>query len=68
MKVSFQTKQESKQQQLEDFLKLSGAERFYRFLDLMKYFNKLPTNNKIKNNNGNFLIEIKKENPLNYCR
>ena len=51
MKVSFQTKQESKQQQLEDFLKLSGAERFYRFLDLMKYFNKLPTNNKIKNNN-----------------
>lgn len=58
MKVIFQTKEESKKQQLDEFLKLTGAERFYRFLDLMMYFNNLPTNNKREEKKGNFFIEI----------
>ena len=57
MKVSFQTKEESKRIQQEAFLKLDGGERFYRFLELMMYFKKFPTNKK-KEKNDNFMIEI----------
>ena len=34
MKISFQTKEESNKKQLEDFLKLSGAERVLSFMRL----------------------------------
>ena len=39
MKVSFQTKEESKQQQRDEFLSLSPVERFNRFLQLMQASN-----------------------------
>ena len=58
MKVSFNTKEESKKIQQQEFLKLTGAERIYRFLELMVFFNKFPTK-KIKEKNNNFVIEIK---------
>ena len=32
MKVTFQTKEQSNAKQLDDFLKLSKAERFFRFM------------------------------------
>lgn len=60
MKVKFQTKEESKQQQREAFLKLSGAERFMRFLDLSRAINRImPVKNKMSfegPNKGNFLM------------
>jgi len=58
MKVNFQTKEESNKKQLDDFLKLSKAERFYQFLRLIGEIKKFPIKNKIINN-SNFFIEIK---------
>lgn len=57
MKISFNTKEESKRIQQENFLKLTGAERVYRFIELMQYFNQFPSKIK-KNKNKNFIIEI----------
>ncbi|TDW50362.1 hypothetical protein EV144_102801 [Flavobacterium sp. 270] len=59
MEIRFQTKEESNRQQQEDFLKLSGAERFYSFLRLCERVSKFPVKNKINKNEGNFLIVIK---------
>lgn len=61
MEIRFLTKEQSKKQQLEDFLKLSGAERFYRFLELSERISKFPTKAPKKKNN-NFVIEIHKDN------
>jgi hypothetical protein len=36
LKVKFQSKEESKKQQQEAFLKLSRAERFFRFLEMSR--------------------------------
>ena len=58
MKVNFQTKEESNKKQLDDFLKLSKAERFYQFLKLIEKVKKFPIKNKTKTN-SNFFIEIK---------
>jgi hypothetical protein len=59
MEIKFQTKEESKQQQKEDFLKLSKVERIYSFLRLMESVNKFPVKNRIDKNKDNFLIVIK---------
>jgi hypothetical protein len=60
MQIRFQTKAESKRQQEEDFLKLSGGERFMRFLELSRRVNTLfQPKNKLtfeERNKGNFLM------------
>ncbi len=58
MEITFKTKDESNKLQQDDFLKLSKAERIYRFLELMLIINKYPTKNRNKKNK-NFVIEIK---------
>lgn len=60
MEIRFQTKAESKQQQQEAFLKLSGEERFMQFLKLSRKINKhFPPKNEFsfeERNKGNFLM------------
>ncbi|MBS3738048.1 hypothetical protein [Mesohalobacter halotolerans] len=60
MQVTFQTKAESKRQQQEEFLKLTGAERFFRFLEMSRAINKImPVKNRLafeERNKGNFLL------------
>lgn len=62
MKIKFQTKEESNQQQQEAFLKLSKVERFYNFLNLMERMTQFPTKNKIDKNKDNFIIIIPPKN------
>jgi hypothetical protein len=59
MEIKFQTKEESKKQQQEAFLKLSKVARFYSFLRLSQRINQFPVKNKIDKNKDNFIIEIK---------
>lgn len=60
MEVKFQSKAESKRQQQEAFLKLSGEERFLQFLKLSRKINKLfPPKDELsfeERNKGNFLL------------
>lgn len=60
MEVKFQSKAESKRQQQEAFLKLSGEERFLQFLKLSRRINKLfPPKDELsfeERNKGNFLL------------
>lgn len=60
MEIKFQTKAESKQQQQEAFLKLSGAERFMQFLALSRAINRImPVKSKLsfeERYKGNFLM------------
>jgi len=60
MEIKFQTKEESKQQQREAFLKLSGGERFMRFLELSRAINRImPVKDRVsfeERNKGNFLM------------
>ena len=60
MQIRFQTKEESKRQQREAFLKLSGAERFMRFLELSRAINRImPVKDRVsfeERNKGNFLM------------
>ena len=60
MEVKFQTKAESKKQQQEEFLKLSGGERFMRFLELSRAINRImPVKNRKsfeERYKGNFLM------------
>jgi len=58
MELHFQTKEESNRKQLEDLLKLSKTERFYRFLRLMEKVNQFPIKHK-NDINSNFIIQIK---------
>lgn len=57
MEIRFQTKDESNKKQLEDFLKLSGAERIRRFLKLSAEMKKFPTKHK-PDKSSNFIIII----------
>ena len=59
MKITFQTKEESKQQQEEEFLKLSKVERFYAFIQLSERVSYFPTKHKIDKNKDNFIIHLK---------
>lgn len=61
MDIKFQTKEESKQQQLEAFLKLSGGERVWRFFWLSHQINRLPRKQK-NEKSDNFIIHINIEN------
>jgi hypothetical protein len=60
MQIRFQSKEESKRQQREAFLKLSGAERFMQFLALSRAINRvMPIKNKLSFEElykGNFLM------------
>ena len=58
MKIVFQTKQESNQQQSENFLKLSGAERLYSFLRLSERISNFPVKKQVKQKTKNFVINI----------
>lgn len=58
MKIRFQTKEESNKQQLDDFLKLSKAERIYSFINFIIKSKQLPKKED-KHNSLNFFIEIK---------
>lgn len=59
MEIRFQTKEESNNQQREDFLKLSGVERVYAFWRLMERMSRFPVKNKLTKNKSNFIIELK---------
>lgn len=58
MQIYFQTREESKKRQREDFLKLSPGERFMAFLELSRKINRFP-NQKPKVPNNNFIISRK---------
>jgi hypothetical protein len=58
MKMQFQTKEESNKKQLEEFLKLSGIERIYSFLNLAYKVNQYPTKNKV-DKSENFILSLK---------
>ncbi|MBP9792765.1 MAG: hypothetical protein KBC56_02075 [Flavobacterium sp.] len=57
MKITFQTKEQSNSQQLDDFLKLSKAERFFSFVILSKKINSFPTKKRLLKNT-NFIIDF----------
>lgn len=57
MEIRFQTKEESNTSQEQEFLKLTGVERFYAFLNLSYRLRNLPVKNKRKSKN-NFEIVI----------
>ncbi len=57
MKISFQTKEESNKERLEDFLKLSGGERVLSFIRLSSNLKKFPTKESLEKL-SNFIIEI----------
>ena len=58
MKISFQTKEESKSQQEEAFLKLTPAERLEWFLVMLKKMRDFPTKAEY-DTKDNFVIELK---------
>ena len=57
MEIRFQTKEESKRQQEEAFLKLSKSERVWRFFELMQKSKSLPVKERPVISN-NFIIHI----------
>lgn len=61
MNISFQTKEESKRQQEEEFLKLSPSERLLSFLVMLKKMRAFPTKAEY-DTKDNFVIEIKSKN------
>ncbi len=66
MQIKFQTKEESNRQQQEDFLKLSGGERFQSFLNLSRRMNQLfPSKDLNIINPNNFIIYPKLKNDKN---
>lgn len=63
MEISFNTKEENNKRRLEEFLKLTGAERISSFLNLMEQVSKFPTKYKKKKTN-NFLIILPNQDEL----
>ena len=64
MEVKFQTKEESKRKQREEFLKLSGGERFMKFLELSRQINRIPSKHQLsfeERNKGNFMLTKDKQ-------
>lgn len=62
MELLFQTKEESNQQQLKEFLKLPKSERVLHFLSLVEQFNQFPSKNKEeKSTNFNIVIHLNKK-------
>lgn len=60
MKISFNTKEESKKEQQEAFLKLSKSDRFLLFLKMSKMFNQMSTKH-IYDFKNNFIIDFTKK-------
>ncbi|MEO9511731.1 MAG: hypothetical protein ABJN84_18190 [Flavobacteriaceae bacterium] len=58
MKIEYRTKEMANKEQEEEFLELSGTERFYRFLALMQRSKSFKTKAE-KVDNGNFKVVIK---------
>lgn len=58
MEIKFQTKEESNEDQLNSFLKLSKIERLYHFFAFAQISKQLPVKKKYKNN-PNFILELK---------
>lgn len=58
MKIRFQTKEESKKEQREAFLKLTPAQRMEKFFELSRKINQLPAARKKKINPDNFIIDL----------
>jgi hypothetical protein len=61
MQIQFQTKEQSNQQQLIEFIKLPKYLRFFVFVELSKKINNFPSKNKVKNNT-NFVIDLSNKN------
>lgn len=57
MELLFQTKEESNQQQKEEFLKLPKSERVWQFFSLVEQFSQFPTKRK-EDKSSNFSIVI----------
>lgn len=57
MKINFETKEESKAKQIDDFLKLSKTDRIYAFINLLLKSKQLPRK-KESDKSDNFLIVI----------
>ena len=60
MQIRFNTKEESKKEQQEAFLKLSKSERFLLFLKMSKMFNQMSTKH-IYDFKNNFIIDFTKK-------
>lgn len=61
MEIKFRTKEESNRAQREAFLKLSGAERFMKFLELQEAMSLFPSKTK-KDRSQHFIIELNRKN------
>jgi len=64
VEVKFQTKEESKRKQQEEFLELSGGERFMKFLELSRRINRIPSKHQMsfeERNKGNFMLTKDKQ-------
>ena len=60
MQIKFTSKEESKKEQQEAFLKLSKSERFLLFLKLSKMFNQMSTKH-IYDFKNNYIIDFTKK-------
>jgi hypothetical protein len=60
MQIRFNTKEESKKEQQEAFLKLSKSDRFLLFLKMSKMFNQMSTKH-IYDFKNNFIIDFTKK-------
>lgn len=60
MQIKFTSKEESKKEQQEAFLKLSKSERFLLFLKLSMMFNQMSTKH-IYDFKNNFIIDFTKK-------
>jgi hypothetical protein len=59
MEIRFNTKEDSKNEQVKEFLRLSGGERFLLFLKQSMLFNQFSTKREYDTKN-NFLIDFTK--------
>ncbi len=57
MKITFQTKEESKRKQQEEFLKLTPGERVLAFFELSRRMKDFPCK-KLIEKTGNFILRI----------
>ena len=64
MEINYRTKEESKKAQKEAFLKLTGAERILKFLELQEAMSLFPTKVK-KDRSEHFVIHLKSKT---YCK
>ncbi len=65
MKIQFQTKTQSNQQQLNEFIELPKYLRFFVFVEMSIKINKFPSKYKQEYNNNNFIIDFSKTKKLN---